>query len=134
MGITIMGWVGIGFGVICLIAGIAFAIYFARDQATGNAIGSVVIGIVIAAACIIGVLIYSGTEAGKRAYKDQQSNFSGGINRTVTVYDINGNIIEQYIGEFDVETENANYILFDDENGKRHIILTKTGTIIIDEN
>lgn len=133
MTITIGGWVLIVIGIICAIAGIGLAIHFASDGEPGAATATAIIGFLAAAVFIVGPIIYSNTEAGKRAYKDQESNFSSGITRTVTVYDINGNIIEQYSGKFDVETDNNGYILFDDENGKRHIIYFTTGTIIIDE-
>ena len=133
MGITIGGWVLIVIGIIIGVVGIGLAIYFAIEGSPGSAIAAVVICLIIAAAIIIGTIVYHNTEKGKRAYKDQESNFSNGITRTVTVYDINGEIIEQYRGKFDVETDNPGYILFDDENGKRHIIYYTTGTIIIDE-
>lgn len=133
MTITIGGWVLIIFGIICGIVGIGLAIYWAHDGETSYAIAAAIIGLVVAAALIVGTIVYSNTEKGKRAWKDQKSNFSSGITRTVTVYDINGNIIEQYSGKFDIETDNDGYILFDDEEGKRHIIFYTTGTIIIDE-
>lgn len=92
--------------------------------------------IVIVLLCIgtIGGTIwyYNNTESGKRAIKDWKSNTSGGITRTVTVYDINGKEIAKYEGKFDVEY-NAERIKFDDEDGKRHIVYYTTGTIIIDE-
>ena len=75
---------------------------------------------------------YNSTESGKRAIKDWQSNTTGGITRTVTVYDINGKEIAKYEGKFDVEYD-AERIKFDDEEGKRHSIYYTTGTIIIDE-
>ena len=75
--------------------------------------------------------LYS-TESGARAIKDTQSNFNGGIERTITVYDIDGEIIQQYSGKFDVAYDSER-IKFDDENGKRHIIYYTTGTVIIDE-
>lgn len=133
MNITIPGYFIIGIGVLAIIVGLACSFYFSTQKNGGGAILSVLAGFIIAAVCIGGTLFYSNTEAGKRAYKDQQSNISGGIQRTVTVYDINGNIIKQYSGEFDVETDKPNYILFDDEDGKRHVIYNTTGTIIIDE-
>ena len=75
--------------------------------------------------------LYS-TESGARAIKDTQSNLNGGIERTVTVYDVNGEIIQQYSGRFDIAYDSER-IKFDDENGKRHIIYYTTGTVIIDE-
>lgn len=96
---------------------------------------AVVVTILVAAIVIGGICWWSlGTEAGKRAYKDQQSNIAGGIERTVRVFDIKGDLIESYSGKFDVETNaEANYVLFDDEDGKRHMIYYTTGTVIIDE-
>lgn len=133
MTITISGWVYIIIGIIFGIGGIAAAISCLRKQDKKGAILWLCLGLMIAVAFISHQLVYSNTEAGKRAYKDQVSNFDSGITRTVTVYDINGNIIEQYSGKFDVETDNPGYVLFDDENGKRHIIYFTTGTVIIDE-
>ena len=51
----------------------------------------------------------------------------------MSVYDINGILIKQYDGKFDIETDRNNYILFDDETGKRHVIYYTTGTVIVDE-
>ena len=65
--------------------------------------------------------------------KDWISETSGGIERVVTVYDINGQVIQTYEGKFDIETNEQNYILFEDENGERHTIYYTTGTIIVDE-
>jgi hypothetical protein len=64
--------------------------------------------------------------------KSQESNFNGSIERTVKVYDIKGEIIAEYEGKFDVD-HNQNRIIFDDENGKRHIIYYNMATVIIDE-
>ena len=73
------------------------------------------------------------TETGKRNLKSQKSDFSGGIERTVTIYNIDGEVIKTYSGKFDVE-HNSERIIFDDDKGKRHIIYYTTGTITIDEN
>lgn len=120
-------------GIIGLIIGIVFCIASYRDGEDGEGI---LIGIIIAIVAVIMIIVpivYSNTEAGKRAYKDQQSNFEGGIERVIKVYDINGTLIQEYEGTFDIETSNDKYILFDDSLGKRHIIYNTTGTVIIDE-
>lgn len=75
---------------------------------------------------------YSKTASGLRAMKSQESNFTNGIEREVTVYDVNGKVIKRYDGRFDVDYDD-NRIIFDDENGKRHVIYYPTGTVIIDE-
>ena len=103
------------------------------DESPATAVFGV-LAIVVAAAICFGIGWWQlNTESGKRAFKDQQSNLPGGIERTVTVYDINGNVIKEYSGKFDVETDRESYILFDDEDGNRHMIYYTTGTIIVDE-
>lgn len=98
----------------------------------GIAIG-ILVGAVVSILILVGMLWYYGnTETGKRAMKSQESNLDGGIERTVTIYDIKGDVISEYEGKFDVDY-NDSRIIFDDENGKRHIIYYKTATVIIDE-
>lgn len=101
---------------------------------TGGGIGSIITALILAALFIITPIVYSNTEAGKRALKNQQSNFGNGIERIVEVYDVNGQLIKTYEGKFDVETQaEGKYIKFDDENNKRHMIYYTTGTVIIEE-
>lgn len=92
--------------------------------------------IIVLVVCVamwgIGFWYYNNTESGKRAFKTQESNLSGGIERKVTVYDVEGDAIAEYQGKFDVEYDDDR-ILFDDENGCRHIIYYPTGNVIIDE-
>ena len=96
-----------------------------------------VVGVILAILTIGGCALLGwwnlNSASGRRAYKDQESNLNGGIERIVTVYDINGDIIETYKGKFDIETDRESYILFDDEQGLRHIIYYTTGTITVDE-
>lgn len=128
--------VSIVIGVIVLIGGLIWGIYNICNDYSGDGIAMIIIAIIIAALCIISPFVYMNTEKGARALKDQQSNFNNGIERVVTVYDVNGEVIKQYEGKFDVETSNADgatYLVFDDENDKRHIIYYTTGTITIDE-
>lgn len=129
---TIGSIVFIVIGVIVLIGGIGMSIASFTGYETGDGILFLIASLVISAICIVTPIVYSNTEAGKRALKDQKSNFGDGIERIVTVYDVNGEIIEKYSGKFDVETTD-NYIIFDDEKGKRHMIYYTTGTVIIDE-
>lgn len=75
------------------------------------------------------------TASGVRHVKDFQSEISNGIERTITVYNLNGEIIKIYTGKFDVDSsQETGRIKFDDEEGKRHIIYNTTGIITIDEN
>ena len=111
---------------------IAYAAYETSDSIIGMII-SIAITLVITIAMWVGTSwYYNNTEDGARALKTQDSNFNGGIERQVIVYDANGEIIEEYQGKFDVEYD-SNQILFDDENGQRHIICFGSGTVIINE-
>ena len=140
---TIGGWILFALlSAIILLVCIAIAYFlFGYIEKKGAFLALIVLDIVLCGALIVGVLCvqlwyYENTASGQRAFKDQESNFENGTERVVTVYDVNGEIIKQYDGRFDVETgnvDNAPYILFDDENGKRHIIYYTTGTVTIDE-
>ena len=128
---TLGGWV-----IYLLIAGaIAIPTYFALTEAESSKgkIAAALIGVLLAIIVLLIMLWwYGSTEAGKRAFKTQKSNFEGGIEREVRVYDVDGELIQSYAGKFDV-VHDENRILFDDEDGKRHVIYYPTGTIIIDE-
>lgn len=116
--------------IFFLALGIAIAIF--AEYPGGKAAG-MIICFLLAVGSFAGIYFYcTQTEEGKRAYKTQQSNFGGGIERKVTVYDVEGDVIAEYRGKFDVEYDNDR-ILFDDENGMRHIIYYPTGNVIIDE-
>ena len=86
--------------------------------------------IIIFAACM-GLVSLFGTSTVQRALKSVSIDFDGGLDRTVTVYDYNGNEIRSWTGKFDV-SESENEVYFDDENGKRIII--HGGIVINEEN
>ena len=67
----------------------------------------------------------------KRSIKSVVSDYSGGLNRTITLYDYNGNEIKSWTGKFDVE-DNESRVFFDDEDGKRVIIYN--GIVVNEEN
>lgn len=71
----------------------------------------------------------TGCSSVSRNIKSINSDFSGGLNRNVTVYDYEGNVIRSWSGKFDV-SESENEVYFDDERGKRVII---HGGIVINE-
>lgn len=114
--------------IIGLCTGIGFA-----NGGVGSTIVGALIGIMLSAIMWICVTwYYNSTEAGKRARKSQDSNFNGGITRRVRVYDMDGDVLEEYKGKFDVDY-GSERILFDDENNMRHVIYYKSGTVIVDE-
>jgi hypothetical protein len=128
---TIGGWVLFGFIALCAF-GIAIAVGYWNDSKTTWIVALVAALFVTVITLPIEFWYFSSTESGKRAVKDQESNLQGGIRRAVSVYDMEGDLIQEYSGEFDVEMHDT-YILFDDEQGKRHIIYFTTGTVVIDE-
>jgi uncharacterized lipoprotein YehR (DUF1307 family) len=86
-------------------------------------------------ALILGLLVVVSltgcTESTKRSIKDTQSEWTGGLNRQVTVYANDGTVIKTYEGKLDIEdTEAGNKIKFD-LNGKRVILYN--ATVIVEE-
>lgn len=127
---TIEAWIIWGFVALIAII-VTFYVGITEDTKAGIITGF--IGFVICIFIFIGMIWWFGNTASEsRALKTQKSNFSNGIDRKVTVYDMNGGVVQEYEGKFDIEYDDDR-ILFDDENGLRHIIYYPTGTIIIDE-
>ena len=75
-------------------------------------------------------LSMAGCASTSRELKSTLSDFTGGLDRTVTVYDYNGEAIKSWTGHFDV-SESENEVYFD-LNGKRVII--HGGIVINEEN
>ena len=73
------------------------------------------------------MLFFRGAEF-QRSWKSMKSNYTGGLNRCVIVYDYNGNELRRWEGKFDV-SESENEVYFD-YNDKRVII---HNGIVIDE-
>lgn len=120
-------------GVVMLTAAVIWSVK--EDLLTRPVAIAIVTVMVILAVAFCGGAVWwlNCTESGKRVIKDTKSDISGGIERTVTVYDFDGDVIETYSGKFDVDYD-SDRIKFDDENGKRHVIYYTTGTVIIDED
>lgn len=60
----------------------------------------------------------SNSQSIKRLRKDIKSDLSGGLNRTVTVYTADGEILKTYKGKIDLETTEGGIVKFD-LNGQR---------------
>lgn len=116
---TIGGW--LLFVVFAgLIGAFAVSAFMVCDSVAGK-ITSVIAGIVLIFALLFGMLWYfNNTASGQRALLDQKSDFNNGIERTVTVYTANGEVIAQYTGKIDIDTNDGGYVKFDFE-GKRYI-------------
>lgn len=86
---------------------------------------------IITGITILGIIVgIGGCQSWERSIKSLSSDISGGLDRTVTVYDYNGQVIRQYAGKFDV-SESENEVYFDID-GKRVII--HGGIVINEEN
>ena len=133
---TLVDWILIGLSFAVLI-GVYFAAAYLNELEKKSKVIMLLIEGIILAAIIGGCAAYNTrTESGKRHIKSWESETTGGIDRTVTVYDINGEEVAKYIGRFDIEEtsqEGVVKIKFDCD-GKRHIIYAQTGTVLIDEN
>lgn len=129
--ITIGGWIFFGFIVLfCVISAVWICI---ECESVAAKVAGIIVPIIIAAGTFFGLYWYfNETESGARAMKDQQSNLGDGLVRTVEIYDMEGELIKEYSGQFDVEMHDT-HIVFDDENGKRHTVYFTTGTVAIDE-
>jgi hypothetical protein len=115
---TIGGWFGFGlFAALILCAGILGAILI--ENIPGKII-SVVVAILLILGLFFGMRWYfQNTASGQRALTDQKSDLNNGLERTVTIYTADGEIIAQYTGKIDIEGNDGGYVLFDYE-GKRY--------------
>lgn len=92
--------------------------------------------IIIVVAIIVGGMMFwlYGTQQGKRAQKDTESNLGDGLKREIVLYTRDGDIIKKYTVIGDVEYKYDPYrIVFEDENGLRHTISPGDNPIINDE-
>ena len=116
---TIGGWILFAlFAFIIAIEGMAIVIGIV-ESAAGRFLTAIV-----SLALIIGLFCglrwyFNNTASGQRALTDQKSELANGLNRTVTVYTADGNVIAQYKGIIDIEGNDGGYVLFDFE-GKRY--------------
>lgn len=86
--------------------------------------------IVVGVVSIVMALSMVGCASTSREIKSTVSDWTGGLDRTITVYDYNGEAIKSWTGHFDV-SESENEVYFD-LNGKRVII--HGGIVINEEN
>lgn len=79
---------------------------------------------------LITIFMLTGCASMERDMKTITSDWGGGLNRTVTVYDYTGNPIQSWTGKIDI-SESENEVWFD-LNGKRTVI--QGGIIIVQED
>lgn len=119
--LTLGNWIVIG--VLVLIFSLFIGID-TNDVKVGIISGLVYLFVIVI--IMVGLSWYHrNTAEGERSYKDYQSNINKGLNREITITAEDGREIFHYEGKIDVETKhegNANYILFESEEGQRYII------------
>lgn len=74
---------------------------------------------------------FTSCESCSRKMKSIESDFGGGLNRTLTVYDYNGDTIKTYSGKFDIRDRGADNQVFFDLDGKR--IWIQGGIVLSEE-
>lgn len=74
--------------------------------------------ILMAIAMCAVVLSLSSCSSCSREMKTWQSDISGGLDRIVTVYSLDGKVLQTYEGKIDVQSSEGGKVLFD-YNGKR---------------
>lgn len=117
---TIGGWIFFGFisfTITCLGAGFIFE----YEPGKTGVVVTVLVCMLLIGGLLGGMLwYYNNTADGQRALVDQKANLNNGLERTITIYTADGEIIATYMGLIDIETNDGGYIKFDFE-GKRYI-------------
>lgn len=95
-----------------------------------NRSGSVAV-VLIAIILVIGLLALMFSGAGfQRTLKSFKSNYTGGLYRTVSVYDYNGNLLREY-GPAMIDISESENETFFDYNGQRIVI--HNAIVIVEE-
>ena len=89
-----------------------------------------VAALLLSVLAIVTVCGLAGCSSFSRNVKSAVSDYSGGLNRTVTLYDNTGNEIKSWHGKIDLESNDQE--VFFDLNGKRVII--QGGIVVSEEN
>lgn len=87
--------------------------------------------VIIVVALVIGFLVLMFNGAGfQRTLKSFKSNYTGGLYRTVSVYDYNGNLLREY-GPAMIDISESENETFFDYNGQRIVI--HNAIVIVEE-
>lgn len=84
----------------------------------------------ILALAFVVIINSSCTASCQREMKSMQSNWGGGLQRTVTLMDYQGDTLKQWSGKFDVRDMGADNQIYFDLDGKRIWI---QGGIVVNE-
>lgn len=80
------------------------------------------------------ILFNTGCASCERLGKNLSSEFNNGLNRSVYVYDMTGNLIKIYEGKIDIEeTEGENKVKFDISDNNNQRIMIYNAIVIVEE-
>lgn len=83
---------------------------------------------------VITILFNTGCASCERIGKNLSSEFNNGLNRSVYVYDMTGNLIKTYKGKIDIEeTEAENKVKFDITDNQNQRIMIYNAIVIVEE-
>lgn len=126
----------IGFWIVWGALAVASIVIILACSSYGTKKGTIAIAIaccvVLALTFGIGKWYYSSTASGQRALKDQESEFSNGVERVIKVIADDGYVLYEYRGKTDVEVHDE-YIVFDEKNARRILYRSKTSTLLVEE-
>lgn len=77
------------------------------------------IKIITMSLCLMALFVFTGCASCEREMKSCKSDITGGLERTVKVYNLNGDLMATYEGKIDLATEDGS-VQFE-YNGKRII-------------
>jgi len=121
MSITIGGWILVGF---IFIIGIIFSVMRFIDKEPGVGIVFIIATLIVT----LGVMFFmnwynTNTASGARSYNTYKSEMSNGIERTIDIYNAEGELRYHFEGTVDIDDESQAYTLFfDTQDGQRMIV------------
>lgn len=77
----------------------------------------------------VAIILSSCTVSQQRELKTFQSNWNGGLDRIVTVYNFDGTVHATFEGKIDIQSSEGGKVLFDFE-GKRYIYYNRPVDVI----
>lgn len=87
------------------------------------------LSVALVCAVVVGVLRLQGCASCSRAFKTFDSNVSGGLDRTVTLYDNTGNVVDSWEGKIDIQYQDGRTLF--DLDGKR--VTIAGGIVVVEE-
>jgi uncharacterized membrane protein len=88
------------------------------------------IGFAVLAFAIVGY--YNFTAVGEQQIKSWNAQ-TAGLNRTVDIYSMTGELISEYKGKFNIEYDTERVEIYDVNKKERVIVYYKNGTVIVTE-